>query len=336
MATMLGPLEILGSLGGGTYGEVVEARNARTHERFAVKRLRPGLTSAIDLERFIREARIMRQLRHPNLMPVLHIGESATPPFFLMPFREGVTLEKRLETGALPPQLVVRIALDASLGLAEAARCGIIHRDLKPSNMFLEKSGRTVIFDFGLAKPLGVVGVESLTKAGMIVGTPAYMAPEQIQGEPVSDRTDVYALGVTLTELLLGKNPFDADDVLETLQRHLTALPRRLDALLPHRVRPELGEIIDRMIAKVPANRPRMETCHEAFANLARFYDRAPKELTRRLGPNKEGHARPQGGVSAPPREGPPGLVLIPEAPAPRPPAVSAPPRERERRSLTG
>lgn len=269
----IGPLVVVRRLGGGAYGEVLEVRDPRTGERLALKRLRAGIEDAIDLERFRREAAIMQKLKHPNLMPVLHVELRAMPPYYLMPYRDGETLETRLRKGALPPPIVARIARDAAFGLAEAGRRGVVHRDLKPSNLFVEANGRTEVLDFGLAKSIAD-DVLALTKTGMIVGTPAYMSPEQCRGEPVTDRTDVYALGVTIAEMLLGKNPFEAPDIVQTLQRHLDAVPRRLDALMPHRVRPEFGEIVHRMLQKLPEHRPRMDSCLEAFAGIARSYER--------------------------------------------------------------
>src|SRR5581483_3501608 len=137
----------------------------------------------------------------------------------------------------------------------------------------------TIVLDFGLAKDLG--GESGLTAAGSILGTPAYMAPEQCRGEPASSKMDVYSLGVTVIELVIGKNPFAAPDLVETLRRHLEETPRRLDALLPARVCPELGELIHRMIAKDPLHRPTIESCLETFAGLSRRYENDARRATR-------------------------------------------------------
>jgi serine/threonine protein kinase len=273
-------LEVEGVLGRGMAGEVFKARDRETGQLYVVKRLRRQVARHLDLVRFVREANLMRRLRHPNLMPAVHVETQADPPFFLMPWREGRPVSQRLaEGGRLAPALVVRIARDACFGLAEAHRLGIVHRDVKPGNLFLEASGRTVVFDFGLAKDLRTG--EGLTAAGSILGTPAYMAPEQCRGESVDERADVYSLGVTLFELLLGKNPFANPDLVETIRRQLEETPRRLDALIPHKVGPELGELIHRMIAKDPKHRPTSESCLETFAGVARHLEVEARASTR-------------------------------------------------------
>jgi serine/threonine protein kinase len=279
-ATMdrLGKFEITALLGRGAAAEVFKVRDARTHEAFVLKRMRPHTERHLDLARFTREAELMRRLKHPNLMPVLHVDTAAKPPYYVMPWREGITLTERVQQGRLPVAEVLRVARDASLGLSEAHQLGIVHRDVKPANIFLEATGRAVVLDFGLAKDLE--GTDALTAAGTLLGTPAYMAPEQCRGEPVDSQADVYALGVTLIELVLGKNPFASKDVVETLRRHLTLDTRRLDALLPGRVPPELGEIVHRMVAKNPAHRPVTHSCYETFAALARRSDAAARAAT--------------------------------------------------------
>ncbi len=272
-------LETVRLLGRGMAGEVFEARDPLRGSRYVVKRFRPQAARHLDLVRFVREAELMRSLRHPNLMPVLQVHGAANPPYYVMPFREGATLVDRLREGRLPVPVSVRIARDAALGLAEAHRLGIIHRDVKPGNLFLQSDGRCVVLDFGLAKDLR--GDQALTAAGSIIGTPAYMAPEQCRGQAATAKVDVYSLAVTLIELIVGKNPFLGSDVVETLRRHLDETPRRLDALLPSRVPPELGELVHRMIAKDPAHRPSLDSCLETFQGLCRRYDNDARRSTR-------------------------------------------------------
>jgi serine/threonine protein kinase len=274
----VGRFEVVALLGRGAAAEVFKVVDPATRQAFVVKRMRPHIERHLDLARFTREADLMRRLRHPNLMPVLQVDTQAKPPYYVMPWREGITLTERVQQGRLPVAEVVRIARDASLGLSEAHRLGVVHRDVKPANIFIESTGRAVVLDFGLAKDLE--GADALTAAGAILGTPAYMSPEQCRGEPVDAQADVYSLGVTLIELLIGKNPFASKDMVETLRRHLTLNARRLDALLPGRVSPELGELIQRMVAKDPAHRPLGHTCHEAFAGMARRFDVTARAAT--------------------------------------------------------
>ena len=272
-------LETVRALGRGMVGEVFETRDLRSGQRFVVKRFRPHAARHLDLARFMREAQVMARLQHPNLMPVLRVHAAATPPYFVMPYREGTILADAVVNGRMPVPVSARVARDAATGLIEAHRLGIIHRDVKPGNVLLEATGRSVVLDFGLAKDLA--GDEKLTASGALLGTPAYMAPEQCRGEKVDRRVDVYALGVTIFELVIGKNPFLGLDVVETLRRHLQESPRRLDALLPGRVCPELDELVHRMIAKDPAHRPSMESCLETLNGLCRRYDNDARRSTR-------------------------------------------------------
>ena len=278
--THIGRLEVVRALGRGLMGEVFEARDPASGHRFVVKRLRPQTRELVDLLRFKREAELMRRLEHPNIMPILHVETNAEPPFYVMPLREGRPVSQRLvESGCLPEVLVTRIGRDVCAALSEAHRRGIVHRDVKPANLLLEASGSTVLLDFGLAKTLE--GTEALTAVGAILGTPAYMAPEQVRGDVSDARCDVYSLGVTLFELLIGQNPFWTPDVIETLRRQLQETPRRANALLPHKVSSELGELIHRMIAKETRHRPNAETCLETFAGLARRHERELSTPTR-------------------------------------------------------
>jgi len=272
-------LEILRVLGRGMAGEVFEALDRKTGRHYVVKRFRPHAARLLDVARFLREAELMRRLKHPNIMPVLHVETSADPPYYVMPFREGVTIADRLRQGRLSVPLAVRVARDACAGLAEAHRANVVHRDVKPANLYLETGANTLLLDFGLAKDL--TGQDALTASGAILGTPAYMAPEQCRGETACAKTDVYSVGVSLFEALTGKNPFAAADVVESLRRHLEESPRRLDALLPARVCPELGELVHRMIAKERDHRPAIETCLDFFAGLTRRYESDARRATR-------------------------------------------------------
>ena len=278
-----GDLTVVRLLGRGLMGEVFEAVNPRTNERFVVKTLRTHMRPLVDRKRFLREADVMRAIKHPNVMPIVRVNADADPPYYVMPFREGSTLQDRLaQRGRAPLTIVTRVARDVSFALSEIHRHGFVHRDIKPANLLIEASGRAVVLDFGLAKVLKDMdpGVP-LTEVGAVLGTPAYMAPEQVRGESLDTRCDVYALGVVLIEMLLGVNPFHSDDVIETLRRQLENIPRRVDALMPHKVPTEMGELIHRMIQKDPKNRPSAGTCLETFAGLVRHQERNKSEPTR-------------------------------------------------------
>jgi len=275
---MLDRLEQVRELGHGAVGDVFEARHKDTGKRYVVKRMRPEVRQVVDAARFRREAELMRVLCHPSLMPVVHIALDSNPPCYVMPYREGQTLDARLREGKLSQLAVACIGRDVAFGLAEVHRLGIIHRDIKPANLFLERSGQTVILDFGLAKDLRADG--ALTMAGTTLGTPAYMAPEQIRGDKVDGSADIYSLGVTLFELVTGRNPFAAEDAIETFRRQLEEPAPRLGTVRPHNVPEEMAEIVSRMLAKVPWHRPRIETCLEAFDGLARSLEQKARLAT--------------------------------------------------------
>jgi serine/threonine-protein kinase len=239
------------------------------HPRWvAVKVLHPHLASAIGVERFIREIRTCSGFAHPHILPVFDSDERGGLLYYVMPFVEGETLRHRLSRqGPLGLEEVVRIGTDVARALDYAHRHGVVHRDVKPENvLFVE--GAAVVADFGIALALADASAEPLTISGMILGTPAYVSPEQASGDPVDGRSDVYALGCMLYELIIGAPPFTGPTVQAVIARHLH------DPVPPLRsVRPAVPESLERVIlralAKAPADR---------FATAAAFADalRAP------------------------------------------------------------
>jgi serine/threonine-protein kinase len=264
-----GVVHVLRTLGTGATGDVFLTLDRASGVRFVVKRLHPELTSAIDVARFEREVATMRRLHHPNVMPIVHDGMHENPPYFVMPYRDGYCLTTLIAAGPVEQLLAMRIARDACQGLVEAHRRGVVHRDVKPSNIFIEATGRPVLIDFGIAKDS--IGAEAdLTALGTVFGTPAYMSPEQCRGEPVTDRTDVYALGITLQEMLLGRNPLRGRSLIETLALQTQRVPARLDVVAPTRVSRELADLVARMLAKSPKNRPQASTCLQVLSSLVK------------------------------------------------------------------
>jgi len=281
MPKTLGPLEVVKRLGAGAAGQVYEARDPASGARYVVKALKK--LGPTELRRFKLEAELMAKLRHPNLMPVVRVNTEFDPPFYVMPLHEGITLADRMKSDPISIAFALAVGRDLAGGLAQAHAFGVIHRDVKPANVFLEnEDGRAVLLDFGLAKVPS--SGEQITNKGCMLGTPAYMAPEQCMGESVSDRTDVYALGVCLVELLLGANPFRSPSLLHTVMLHVEATPRRLDALLPNRIPHELGELVARMIAKVPAHRPRASSVFEQLSAFHRDHRFASNTQTWTVG----------------------------------------------------
>ncbi|NIR60768.1 MAG: serine/threonine protein kinase, partial [Gammaproteobacteria bacterium] len=191
---LAGQYEVERELAAGGMGSIFLARDPTLERQVAVKILRPELATARAAERFLREARILASLSHPNVVPVHSAGEADGLFYYVMDYVEGETLGARLERGALSRDEAAKLGTDLLAALEASHAHGIVHRDVKPANIFLV-ADRALLGDFGIAKPLDEPG--GLTAAGDLVGTPSYMAPEQLEGE-VTPRTDLYAAGMVL------------------------------------------------------------------------------------------------------------------------------------------
>ncbi|HEX3728549.1 MAG TPA: serine/threonine-protein kinase, partial [Opitutaceae bacterium] len=202
-------IEIVSLLGSGGMGVVFLGRTAEPAGEVAVKLIKPELTSDEQiLRRFLKEAGHMEKLRHPHIVPVLQVKESAQGAYFVMPYFDGGNLSKWIQPGGkLSAETVLVFALQVAEGLQFAHRRGIIHRDLKPTNILVTPKGRVVILDFGLSAEFGRAGLPE-AHDGRVVGTAPFMAPEQAAGRPVAPASDWYSVGVVLFEALTGKLPF--------------------------------------------------------------------------------------------------------------------------------
>jgi TolB-like protein/Flp pilus assembly protein TadD len=256
----LGPYEILGQLGAGGMGVVYRARDRRLDREVAVKVLPEEVaTDPERLRRFEREARAAGALNHPNVLAVHELGHQDGLPFVATELLEGETLRDRLRSGALAPRTAVALAVQAAHGLAAAHERGIVHRDLKPENLFLTRDGRLKILDFGLAKlrPEGAEpasGARTLTRdtrPGAILGTLGYLSPEQARGEEADARSDIFALGAVLYEMLAGRQAFAAASAAETLSAILREDPPALGRGAPG----GLARVVRRCLEKSPAER---------------------------------------------------------------------------------
>jgi serine/threonine-protein kinase len=217
----LGPFRIEAELGSGAMGSVYRAVRRDTGKTVAVKVIAYGLLgNERAVERFEREGEILKQLRHPNIVRFVGTGSFKKTPFFIMEFVEGESLDKLLaRRGALPWDEVVAFGRQLCAALQHAHEKGIIHRDLKPSNLMILKDGTLKLTDFGIAKDPTVTG---LTGTNCTVGTAAYMSPEQCRGEKtISQKSDLYSMGVVFYELLTGRKPFQADSPVEMFQAHV-------------------------------------------------------------------------------------------------------------------
>jgi serine/threonine protein kinase/tetratricopeptide (TPR) repeat protein len=254
---------LLSCIGEGGMGQVYLAEDPSLGRKIALKFIRPGAAPDDSARRLLREARAAAQLDHPFLCKVYEAGEYETTPYIALEFVEGVTLKHRLESGGpLPQRDALRIAAEIAEAVQFAHAAGIVHRDLKPSNIMIGVDGHVKVMDFGVAKRLGVpiaadavtVKAATATLPGNLTGTLAYMAPEQIRGEPADARSDIFAFGIILHELLTGRHPFMQASGLETAHAILTepapALEPPADGSSPL-----LAHIVDRCLQKDRARR---------------------------------------------------------------------------------
>ena len=236
--TKLGPYEIVSPVGAGGMGEVYRARDTRLGRDVAIKVLPEGLANDADrLRRFEQEARTIAALNHPNILGIHDIGAHDGAPFLVSEFLEGQTLREKLVSGPLPVRRAIEYALGIAEGLAAAHEKGIVHRDLKPENVFVTRDGRVKVLDFGLAKLVrpeeshetAVTLTSPATLPGLVMGTVGYMSPEQVRGEPIDPRSDIFSFGAVLYEMLTGKRAFKRQTSAETMTAILREEPQALN-----------------------------------------------------------------------------------------------------------
>ncbi|MCW5981798.1 MAG: serine/threonine-protein kinase [Bryobacteraceae bacterium] len=254
----VGPYEIVALLGTGGMGRVYRARDTRLGREVALKVLPPELATDPDRkERFEHEARTAGALKHPNIVAVFDVGNVDGVSYIVSEIVEGETLRARMERGAMGRREAIDIASQVADALAAAHAASIVHRDLKPENVMITRSGLVKLLDFGLARHLELPRAVSstitaiATRPGMIVGTVAYMSPEQVRGVPADPRSDIFSFGSILYEMLSGTRPFRADTPVETLSAILRQEPPRL----PEAVSANMARIVARCIEKNPEQR---------------------------------------------------------------------------------
>ena len=255
---MLSPTyDIERELGGAGMSRVFVATERSLGRKVVIKLLSPELTADVNRGRFRREIQVAAQLQHPHIVPLLSAGEHEDLLYFTMPFISGESLKTAVEkNGPLPVVDVVRVLYDVAEALDYAHGQGVVHRDIKPANI-LRSGSYSLITDFGVAKALNAsMPASGMTSTGMAVGTPAYMAPEQLAGDASADhRIDIYALGLLAYELLNGKSPFAASTPQRVLAAVLTQEPKPLIEVRPD-VPPSLSELVMRCLSKDPIERP--------------------------------------------------------------------------------
>jgi serine/threonine-protein kinase len=267
-ATRLGPYEITGPLGSGGMGEVYRARDTRLGRDVAIKALPPTFAAEpARLSRFLREAQTLASLNHPNIAAIYGLEEAAGTPHLVLELVEGETLAARLRRGALPPSEALALGIQIAGAIEAAHERGIVHRDLKPGNVMINKAGMAKVLDFGLSKsdpgPAGGALSDSptlaehpdATAAGVILGTAAYMSPEQARGRPVDRRSDVWSFGCVLFECYTGRPAFSGETASDLIARILEREPDW--AALPSGAPPRVREILRRCLRKNADERPR-------------------------------------------------------------------------------
>ena len=247
-------------------GEVHRAHDRRLHRNVAVKFLRPDLSAQADArQRFEDEAHSAARLTHPNVVLVLDSGEHDGTPYLVMECLPGRTLKDEIREGPLDPARVEGIARDVVAGLAAAHEIGIVHRDVSPGNVMLTDTGRAKIGDFGIAK---AAESQSVTVVGQVLGTPAYVAPERLRGEPATPASDVYGLGATLYEAVSGSPAFSGDSAIAIAQQVVSTQPMPLADVRPD-APAELVAIIDAAMDRDPARRPTAAELRDRLADAS-------------------------------------------------------------------
>jgi eukaryotic-like serine/threonine-protein kinase len=276
----LGPYEIVAPLGAGGMGEVYRARDTRLGRDVAIKVLPETFaTDSERLRRFETEARTIATLNHPNILSIHDIGKHDGSPFLVSECLEGYSLRQELTRGALPVRRAVEYGTQIAQGLAAAHDKGIIHRDLKPENVFVTQDGRLKILDFGLAKlakpeaaPDEGATLEAAaaleTFPGMVLGTVGYMSPEQVKGEAVDARSDIFSLGTILYEMLSGQRAFRRETSPETMTAILKDDPAELSAS-GKPIAAALERIVRRCLEKKPLQR--FESARDLAFDLEAF-----------------------------------------------------------------
>src|ERR1700690_1787039 len=261
--TKLGPYEIQSLLGAGGMGEVYRAKDARLDRIVAIKVLPASFSADHDrMQRFAQEARAAAALNHPNILSFFYIGGEQGSPYVVSELLEGETLRERLRGGPLSVRKTIEYGLQVARGLAAAHEKGIVHRDLKPENLFVTSDGRVKILDFGVAKlqsspedsGRSVEELTTVTKSGAVIGTVAYMSPEQLRGKAVDHRSDIFSIGAILYETLTGCRAFRGETEVDTITAVLKENPPEIN-LEQASVPESVLQIVRHCLEKEPENR---------------------------------------------------------------------------------
>jgi serine/threonine-protein kinase len=260
------------------------AEDLKHHRRVALKVLHPEIAATVGPDRFLREIETVAGLTHPHILPLHDSGEAEGLLYYVMPYVEGETLRERLvRAKQLPVDQAVRIAREVAGALEHAHRHGVVHRDIKPGNILLEE-GHAVVADFGVARAVRDAGGEKMTATGLAVGTPVYMSPEQASGAEVDERSDLYALGCVLYEMLAGEPPLLGSTPQSTAAKRLTDRPTPLTALRDN-VPTDLADVVEKALSRSPVDR--YATAQEFSGALGRVPPGGQSEGVGSRGPRR-------------------------------------------------
>src|SRR5713101_7185998 len=274
--TRLGPYEIVERIGAGGMGEVWKARDTRLDRSVAIKILPANFAQDERLRlRFEREAKAISQISHPNICVLHDVGRENDTDYLVMEFLEGQSLAKKLAGGPLPFSEVMKYGMQIAEALDRAHRSGIVHRDLKPDNIMMTKDGAKLL-DFGLAKLVIATGRDAetqklLTREGTVLGTPPYMAPEQLQGLEADPRTEVFALGAVLYEMATGRRAFERNAIV-------SGEPQPISATQP--TSPAFEHVVAKCLAQDRDNR--WQSAHDVAEELRWIADTGPQTVIAR------------------------------------------------------
>jgi len=280
--TFAGRYEIIEELGKGGMGRVYKVRDTEIKEKVALKLLKPEIAADEKIiERFRNELKIARKVSHKRVCRMYDIGKEEEKYFITMEYVEGEDLKSLIrEKGKMPKNELLKLAKQICEGLAEAHELGVVHRDLKPQNIMINKEGNAKIMDFGIARSVEAPG---MTQTGVMIGTPDYISPEQAEGEEADQRSDIYALGVILYEMVTGSVPFKGDTALSVALKHKTKLPPD-----PKKLNPDISENLSRLIliCMEKDRERRYQTAEELINDLRNIEDGLP--LGTKIRPSRE------------------------------------------------
>jgi DNA-binding response OmpR family regulator len=266
-ALILGRFQIEADLGEGGMGKVFKARDERLEEQVVIKVMKPGFSDDV-LRRFKREIRLARKITHPGVVRIFDFWEAGPLKFVTMEFLEGTDLrEESKKRGAFPVPVALRVGAEIFEALAAAHEVGVVHRDIKPHNVVMLPSGKVKVLDFGIAQGLET-GTPDATVTGTIVGTPEYMSPEQLLGEKLDPRTDIYSAGVLIYELLTGRLPFQSQDRIAGARLRLVSDPEPPSSI-NQQIPPNVDSFVLRLLQRQPEER--FESVSAVLAELSQI-----------------------------------------------------------------